>query len=71
MRKWARVAPQNSNETSENVPQVGVSLRNLTKIFPISGGEMRTAVDDISVDFLVGHVTALLGHNGAGKSTMM
>ena len=59
------------NNLEENSLEVGVSLRNLTKIFPISGGEMRTAVNDISVDFYVGNVTALLGHNGAGKSTMM
>ena len=41
-----------------------VSVRNLTKSF--SG---RTVVDGLSFDVQKGEVFALLGHNGAGKST--
>ena len=41
-----------------------VSVRSLTKSF--SG---RTVVDDLSLDVQKGEVFALLGHNGAGKST--
>ena len=60
----------NSKET-EGQTAVGVSLKNLTKVFPISHKEERVAVNEITIDFHVGNVTALLGHNGAGKSTMM
>ena len=41
-----------------------VSVKNLTKSF--SG---RRVVDDLSLDVQRGEVFALLGHNGAGKST--
>ena len=51
--------------------KVGVSLRGLTKIYRISRTEEKIAVDNLTLDFRVGEVTALLGHNGAGKSTTM
>ena len=41
-----------------------VSVKNLTKSF--SG---RRVVDNLSFDVQKGEVFALLGHNGAGKST--
>ena len=41
-----------------------IRVRNLTKSF---GG--RRVVDDLSFDVEKGQVFALLGHNGAGKST--
>jgi len=33
--------------------------------------KQRPAVDNLSVDMYEGDITALLGHNGAGKSTTM
>lgn len=59
-----------SNQIKQKA-EIGVSLRHLTKVFPMSGNDIRIAVDDLNLDFNVGEVTALLGHNGAGKSTMM
>ena len=54
-----------------NEPQIGVSLRRLTKVYKLPNGESRVAVDRLSLDFYQGDVTTLLGHNGAGKSTTM
>ena len=68
--RWASVSPNNSSGDG-NANQSGVSLKNLTKIYPTGNGEQRVAVNNITVDFMVNEVTALLGHNGAGKSTMM
>ena len=69
------MSPLNSQESNsketEGQTAVGVSLKNLTKVFPISHKEERVAVNEITIDFHVGNITALLGHNGAGKSTMM
>ena len=59
-----------SEETSTSA-DVGVSIRNLTKQFRLPKGLVRTAVDNLSIDFRVGEVTGLLGHNGAGKSTCL
>ena len=51
--------------------QVGVSLTGLTKIFESRRVRRKVAVDNLTMDFHVGEVTCLLGHNGAGKSTTM
>lgn len=45
---------------------VSISFRGVTKDF----GDVR-ALDDISVDFFSGQITALLGLSGSGKSTML
>ncbi|XP_064136134.1 phospholipid-transporting ATPase ABCA7 isoform X8 [Loxodonta africana] len=46
----------------------GVSVRALKKHFP---GSPQPALHGLSLDFYQGHITALLGHNGAGKTTML
>ena len=50
---------------------VGVALKGVTKVYPMGNGPDRVAVNNMNIDFLVNEVTSLLGHNGAGKSTMM
>ncbi|XP_046362068.2 uncharacterized protein LOC124139094 isoform X1 [Haliotis rufescens] len=44
----------------------GMAVRNLTKKYG-----KKVTVDNISADFYEGQVTALLGHNGAAKTTTM
>ncbi len=44
-------------------------VKNLTKRFPIKGGNNITAVDSISFDLEQGEIFGFLGPNGAGKST--
>jgi ABC-type multidrug transport system ATPase subunit len=47
-----------------------VSARNLQKHFQTPDG-IRKAVDGVDLDVFQGEIFALLGHNGAGKSTTM
>ena len=45
---------------------IGISVKSLCKKF-----KERTVVDNLTLNFFEGQITALLGHNGAGKSTTM
>ncbi len=47
-----------------------IRLKNLTKIYHLNGVDTRVA-DDINAVFPSGRAVALLGRNGAGKSTML
>lgn len=44
-----------------------VQVRDLRKVFHSSEGSVRVAVEGLTLDMCAGRVTALLGHNGAGK----
>ena len=49
--------------------QTCLSIRGLRKVFQsAAGGDDRVAVDKLDMNLYQGHVTVLLGHNGAGKS---
>lgn len=61
-----------SEETRANV---GVSIQKLRKEFVIPNAgkdvEPQVAVRDVSLDLYTNQILALLGHNGAGKTTMI
>ena len=44
-------------------------IRDLRKEYRLSRGRARVALKGLNVTFGEGSITALLGHNGAGKST--
>ncbi|XP_029935000.1 retinal-specific phospholipid-transporting ATPase ABCA4a isoform X2 [Myripristis murdjan] len=46
----------------------GVCIKDLVKVF---GSSCSPAVDGLSISFYESQITALLGHNGAGKTTIM
>ena len=50
------------------VGQQGLSIRHLRREFDTATG-LKVAVEDLNLDMYRGQITALLGHNGAGKST--
>jgi ATP-binding cassette subfamily A (ABC1) protein 3 len=60
------------NENFEPIPEnlrgnIRMTLQNLKKVYP----DGKAAVRGISLDVLEGQITCLLGHNGAGKSTII
>ncbi|KRZ77264.1 ATP-binding cassette sub-family A member 3, partial [Trichinella papuae] len=56
-------------EDYNNPARVTVSIRKLYKIYENQSSARKTAVEDLTLDLYYGQITALLGHNGAGKST--
>ncbi|EDV28384.1 uncharacterized protein TRIADDRAFT_49936 [Trichoplax adhaerens] len=56
--------------------QPGISVRNIFKVFNRNkycgkSSEEKVAVNDVSVNMYSGQITVLLGHNGAGKTSLM
>jgi ABC-type multidrug transport system ATPase subunit len=45
--------------------EASIHIQGLRKVF----SDGKVAVSGLTLDFLEDHITALLGHNGAGKST--
>lgn len=57
---------------SKNHPtRIGISLKNLRKVFNSGKSSKTVAVEGLSLDFYEGQITTLLGQNGAGKTTTM
>ncbi|OUC49476.1 ABC transporter, ATP-binding protein [Trichinella nativa] len=56
-------------EDCDNPARVTVSICKLYKIYENQSSGRKTAVEDLTLDLYYGQITALLGHNGAGKST--
>lgn len=48
-----------------------LSIRGLTKRFPLGGGSVNTAVDRVDLTVEKGEFVTLIGSNGAGKSTLL
>ena len=64
---WSKTAPL-SNGTSDSYSHAAIRVLNLSKEFPSKPYPVK-ALADLSFEMLDGEVTALLGQNGAGKST--
>uniref|UniRef100_A0A674JFQ8 ABC transporter domain-containing protein n=1 Tax=Terrapene triunguis TaxID=2587831 RepID=A0A674JFQ8_9SAUR len=60
--------PANERSVSEGGSPIGVILMSLTKEYT---DNKKTAVKDLSLTFYKGQITALLGANGAGKTTII
>jgi len=47
-----------------------LEIKHLKKYFPVSGGAMLKAIDDVSFDIYKGETFGLVGESGCGKSTI-
>lgn len=65
---------ENCEQEPDGLP-LGISIQRLSKQFSsgfLPGKRKKTlAVNDLSLNFYEGQITAFLGHNGAGKTTTM
>src|SRR6187401_2337877 len=50
--------------------QILIQLRNVTKTFPLASGKF-DALKDVSLSIGKGHMVAITGKSGSGKSTML
>lgn len=66
IRKQSSIKATDSFEAEPTGLKAIIKIKNLTKVF-----SDKKAVDNISLNIFRGQITALLGHNGAGKSTTM
>ena len=54
------------NESIYSTRKIGIKILNLFRVFK-QLGKKKTAVDNLNLNIYEGHITVLLGHNGAGK----
>lgn len=60
-----------NNPASGSNPEVVMEVRHLTKQFPVDGGKLLTACDDISIPVYRGRTLGIIGESGCGKSTLV
>ncbi|KAG4043450.1 hypothetical protein JG687_00016856 [Phytophthora cactorum] len=68
----AYVEPVNATLAMQERNGTCLQIRGLRKVFPLEeDGEERVAVAGLDLAMYSGQITALLGHNGAGKTTII
>nr|QUF59427.1 ATP-binding cassette transporter Abca3-1 [Brachionus angularis] len=56
------------DESAYSSRKIGIKIKNITKKFK-QFGQVKKAVNNLSLNIYEGQISVLLGHNGAGKST--
>ena len=64
-----QVIEKSTHMGNESASSALLEVKNLTKHFPVSGGKVVHAVDDVSFAITRGKTLGLVGESGCGKST--
>eukprot|EP00924_Labyrinthula_sp_SR-Ha-C_P000001 maker-scaffold_101-snap-gene-0.3-mRNA-1 protein AED:0.17 eAED:0.19 QI:0/0/0/1/0.5/0.33/3/0/1862 len=64
------VEPVNDTLRQQITDGIGIQIRGLSKFFSSGSGTVR-AVNEVDLDVYEGEILSLLGHNGAGKTSLL